>query len=48
MYTLGSSFFGQQIADGELYQSLIGAGVVIVAFVWWYVWDRNTTITDKK
>ena len=34
-YTLGSYFFGQGVADGEMYQAAIGGGVAVLAFAIW-------------
>lgn len=41
MYSAGSYFFGEAVADGELYQAAIAGAVAIGAFVWWAVWERR-------
>lgn len=48
LYAIGGTVFGDAIADGEMFQQVIGASTVIISFIWWFVWDRNTVITDKK
>jgi hypothetical protein len=41
MYSGGSMLLGQGIADGEMFQAVIGATGPIVAFIWWFFWERN-------
>ncbi len=41
LYSAGGIFFGQGVADGELFQQVLGASGVIVAFVWWLAFERN-------
>lgn len=48
LYALGGSLLGDGFADGELFQQVLGASSVIVAFIWWLFWERKVTITDKK
>lgn len=36
-YAGGSAYFGNEIADGDLFQAAIGGLVSIAAFVWWAV-----------
>lgn len=48
LYAVGGTVFGDAFADGELFQQVIGAATVFVAFVWWFIWERNTTVIDKK
>lgn len=43
LYSGGSFFFGQQVADGNLYQAAIGGVLAIGAFAWWLVFERNRT-----
>jgi hypothetical protein len=40
-YTGGGMLFGQQIADGQMFQAAIGGAVALGAFVWWLVFERN-------
>lgn len=41
LYSIGGMFLGTGVADGELYQQVLGASGVIVAFAWWFFWERN-------
>ena len=41
LYSAGGLFLGQGVADGELFQQVLGASGVVVAFVWWLVFERN-------
>jgi len=41
MYSGGSYFFGDNFANGELYQAAIGGAVAVGAFVWWFFWERD-------
>lgn len=41
LYSVGGLLLGQGVADGELYQQVIGASGVIVSFLWWLIWERN-------
>jgi hypothetical protein len=41
IYTVGSFFLGQAVADGALFQGLIAGALNVGAFLWWYVWERN-------
>lgn len=41
LYTLGSFLFGESIADGELFQGLIGGVMSVGSFLWWILWERN-------
>ncbi len=41
LYSVGGVAFGSGVADGELFQQLLGASGVVVAFLWWLVFERN-------
>jgi hypothetical protein len=41
LYAAGGTLLGNGIADGELFQQVLGASGAIVAFVWWLVFERN-------
>jgi hypothetical protein len=41
LYSVGGLLFGQGVADGDLFQQLLGASGSIVAFAWWLVWERK-------
>ena len=40
-YSGGGVLFGQQIADGQMFQAAIGGLIAVGAFVWWLVFERN-------
>jgi hypothetical protein len=40
-YSGGSMFFGQAVADGDLFQAFLGAIPPVVAFIWWALWERK-------
>jgi hypothetical protein len=43
LYTLGAFFLGQGVADGQLFQGLIGGVINVGAFAWWFFWERTRT-----
>lgn len=34
-YAAGSAYFGQQVADGEMFQAALGGLLSLGAFIWW-------------
>jgi hypothetical protein len=40
-YSVGSWWFGENVADGELFQAAIGGVVAVGAFAWWAFWERD-------
>ncbi len=46
-YSGGSFFFGDAVANGELFQAAIGGGLAVVAFIWWYVKERSKPVAPK-
>ncbi len=45
-YSAGGLLFGQGVADGDLFQQLLGASGSIVAFAWWLLFEKNR-LSDK-
>ena len=41
LYAGGSFLFGQEVADGDMYQAAIGGALALGAFAWWMVWERG-------
>jgi membrane protein DedA with SNARE-associated domain len=41
IYTVGSFFLGQAVADGELFQAAIAGIINVGAFAWWVVFEKN-------
>lgn len=37
----GAMFFGDAIANGELYQAAVGGVISLGAFIWWALAERN-------
>ena len=45
LYTGGAFLFGQEVADGEMYQAAVGGAIALGAFAWWMVWERGRPAT---
>ena len=41
LYSAGGVFFGSGVADGDLFQQLLGASGAIVAFLWWIWFEKD-------
>lgn len=41
LYAAGGTLLGTGIADGEMFQQVLGASGAVVAFIWWLVFERN-------
>jgi len=41
MFTVGSFFLGDAVANGEQFQGLIGGVVAAASFAWWFFWERT-------
>ena len=41
LYSGGAYFLGDAVANGEMYQAVLGASGTLVAFIWWLLWERN-------
>jgi len=41
-YAVGAYFFGEGVAEGELFQQAIGGLVGVAAFVWWMLKERSS------
>lgn len=41
LYSAGGIFFGSGVADGDLFQQVLGASGAIVAFFWWLFFEKN-------
>lgn len=48
MYSGGSFYFGQEFADGEMYQAAIGGVIAVGAFLWWLYWNSKQPEAVKK
>lgn len=40
-YAGGSYFFGDSVANGEMFTAAVSGAVSVGAFVWWWVWERK-------
>lgn len=40
----GGVVFGDAIVKGDLFQAAIGGLLAILAFAWWFFWNRNVVV----
>ena len=48
LYTIGGVVFGDAVADGAMYQGVIGGVINLSAFAWWFFFGRQATDTAAK
>lgn len=41
LYTAGGYIFGEQVAEGEMFQAAVGGLMAAGAFAWWAIWERK-------
>lgn len=47
LYTAGSVYFGKEFADGDMFQSALGAAMVLGGFLWFLVKNPVTKVEGK-